>query len=190
MLGAQKGWIVLSRSAHSYPSAEGMSLLELVVVLAILGILLTTGLSNFSVWIGNSQIRAVAEAQLAALRSAKSEAIKLNSPVQIQFDADFRGWTITVVNTNTTLKREANLSDFVNIVATPLPANANTVVFDGLGRVTQTVVGVNYTPITQLDLDNAKLTAVDSSELRLVVTPAGGVLICRPDKLAPDPSAC
>lgn len=179
---------MLSRKLPPYPYGKGMSLLELVVVLAIMGILLTAGLANFSVWVGNSQIRAVAEAQLAGIRAARNEAIKRNSPIQITFDADFRGWTIAdTSNPPVTIKREANLASYVNIDTTPQPANGNTLVFDGLGRVTTPTAGVT---ITQLDVDNNKLDAADSRELRLAVSPSGGVQMCQPGKVAPDPSAC
>mgnify|MGYP000140153980 CR=1 FL=1 len=178
---------MLSRKLPPYPYGKGMSLLELVVVLAIMGILLTAGLANFSVWVGNSQIRAVAEAQLAAVRSARNEAIKLNSPVQIQFDADFRGWTVTVVNTNTVLKHEANLADYVNITSAEQPAGANTIIFDGLGRVT---LPAGNAPITQIDIDNIHIDAAESTEQRILISPVGGVRMCRPGKAAPDPAAC
>lgn len=166
---------------------SGMSLIELLITLAIVGIVLMAGAGSFATWVGNTQIRTVAEAQQAGLRFARNEAMKRNTPVQIQFDADYRGWTITDVPAAAVIKQEAGLATYTQITTTAQPAAASVVVFDGLGR--QTPLN-NVAPITRLDVDAPNMAANDSRELAILISPAGGIRLCRPDRVAPDPAAC
>ena len=58
------------------PTARGFSLIELIVVLAVLAILLAAGASNFSVWMTNSRIRTTAESIQNGLQMARAEAVR------------------------------------------------------------------------------------------------------------------
>ncbi len=67
------------------PIARGFSLIELIVVLAVLAILLAAGASNFSVWMTNSRIRTTAESIQNGLQMARAEAVRRNTPIRFQF---------------------------------------------------------------------------------------------------------
>ena len=67
------------------PSGRGFSLIELIVVLAVLAILLAAGASNFSVWMTNSRIRTTAESIQNGLQMARAEAVRRNTPIRFQF---------------------------------------------------------------------------------------------------------
>ena len=67
------------------PTMRGFTLIELVVVLAVLAILLAAGASNFSVWMTNSRIRATAESIQNGLQMARAEAVRRNTPIRFQF---------------------------------------------------------------------------------------------------------
>lgn len=65
------------------PRPRGFSLLELVVAVAIMGILLALGLPSFNEIIRNSAIRGAAESTLSAFQLAKAEALKRNLTIRL-----------------------------------------------------------------------------------------------------------
>jgi type IV fimbrial biogenesis protein FimT len=71
-------------------------LLELLVVIAILAILATIGIPNFGPTVANSRATAAANDLLGALQLARSEAVRLNEPVEINpTEGNWAaGWTI------------------------------------------------------------------------------------------------
>lgn len=164
----------------------GMTLIEILVALSIFSVLLVVGVNNLQSWVQNMQIRTVADAQVAGLTFARNEAIKRNEPVQITFDADYRGWRIQPSSMATPVKQENGLAGYSNVSITATPAGALQITFNGLGRIAAS----NQATITQLDVDNTHLNASESQVLRLLVSSQGGVRMCRPGKVAPDPSAC
>lgn len=65
------------------PLSQGFSLLELVVALAIMGILMALGLPSFNEIIRNSTIRGAAESTLSGFQLAKAEALKRNLTIRL-----------------------------------------------------------------------------------------------------------
>lgn len=83
------------------PTARGFSLIELIVVLAVLAILLAAGASNFSVWMTNSRIRTTAESIQNGLQMARAEAVRRNTPIRFQFVDNFTATcTLSVIVSN------------------------------------------------------------------------------------------
>lgn len=62
----------------------GVSLVELMIGLAIIGFLLFLGVPQFSNFLQNTQIRNAAETTLAGLTLARAEAVRRNAPVRFQ----------------------------------------------------------------------------------------------------------
>lgn len=60
---------------------RGFTLIELVVVIAIIGILMTLGFPTFQTWLRNVQIRNAAEAIQNGLQLARTEALRRNEKV-------------------------------------------------------------------------------------------------------------
>ena len=60
----------------------GVSLVELMIGLAIIGFLLFLGVPQFSNFLQNTQIRNAAETTLAGLTLARAEAVRRNAPVR------------------------------------------------------------------------------------------------------------
>jgi type IV fimbrial biogenesis protein FimT len=83
------------------PLPRGFSLLELVVVLAIMGVLMALGLPSFNEIIRNSTIRGVAESTLSAFQLAKAEALKRNLTIQLAI-VDSLDDTCTLLGTGVT----------------------------------------------------------------------------------------
>jgi prepilin-type N-terminal cleavage/methylation domain-containing protein len=71
--------------------ARGFTLIEMVVVVAIVGILVGLGASNYSAWITNSRIRTAAETLASGLNTARNEAIKRNRLVRFHLVSDLGG---------------------------------------------------------------------------------------------------
>lgn len=61
---------------------RGFTLIELMVTVAILGVLLSMGVSGYQTWIANSRARTTAESIQNGLSLARSEAIRRNAKVQ------------------------------------------------------------------------------------------------------------
>lgn len=64
------------------PRLRGFSLVELLVVVAVLGLVLMLGLPNVSAWLQNTQIRNSAEAMISGLQLARAEALRRNRVVR------------------------------------------------------------------------------------------------------------
>jgi type IV fimbrial biogenesis protein FimT len=61
---------------------RGVTLIELIVTLAILGLLMMAVLPSIGTWTRNTQIRNAAESIQAGLQRARNEAVRRNTPVR------------------------------------------------------------------------------------------------------------
>lgn len=80
------------------PQSRGFSLIELMVAIAILGILATVGVPSFVNLIKNNRLAAQSADFTGALYFARSEAIKRNANVAVVSDASgwAGGWDVVV----------------------------------------------------------------------------------------------
>ena len=62
---------------------KGFSLVELVVAIAIMGVLLALGLPTINTYTRNIKLRAAAESFLAGVQLARGEAVRLNTGVEL-----------------------------------------------------------------------------------------------------------
>ena len=77
-------------------ATRGFTIIELMIALAVVGILFAVGFPSMSAWLQNSNIRAAAEGGLNGMQLARAEAVRRNAGVQLAFDAN-GGWTANVV---------------------------------------------------------------------------------------------
>jgi type IV fimbrial biogenesis protein FimT len=77
VLDQPQGQLVLRRE-------RGTSLIELMIGLAILGVLLGMGIPAFQTMMQNYQIRTTAEAMISGLQTARNEAVRRNTTVRFQ----------------------------------------------------------------------------------------------------------
>ncbi len=75
LLRHEERLLLMSRAAQS-----GISLIEVMVAVAIIGVLMALGMPAYSTWIQNTQIRTAAEAILNGLQTARNEAIRETPP--------------------------------------------------------------------------------------------------------------
>ena len=202
------------------PTMRGFTLIELVVVLAVLAILLAAGASNFSVWMTNSRIRTTAESIQNGLQMARAEAVRRNTPIRFQFvDNLAASCALSVTASNwivsfddpagdcdaAPLNEAFAVSDAANNPApriiqsraateggrnTVIAADQSTIVFNGLGRVTPVPA------VVPVDINVSPVAAAGDCTsqrcLRVRVTAAGQIRMCDPalDVAGSDPQRC
>lgn len=139
---------------------NGFSLVELMVTLAVIGILLALAAPYFSDWAANSRVRSTAEALQNALRKAQSEAIRRNHQTALVLTAATApsatstantagpNWFIRLVNfsateTATSATADGGSANFLIASETYGSSNSVTIVgsksmicFNSLGRLT------------------------------------------------------
>jgi type IV fimbrial biogenesis protein FimT len=124
---------------------------------------------------------------LNGLQLARAEAVRRNSGVQLAFDAS-GGWTANVVAGGEVIQARPAGEGSANVAVAILPAGADTVTFNGLGRVVLNADGSSS--IAQLDFDSTALVAAQSRELRVAISTGGVPRMCDPQLSAGDPRAC
>lgn len=190
---------------------RGFTIIELVVTLALFGVLLGLGVPAFSTFIQNTQIRNAAENALTGINLAKAEAVRRNASVRFQLVTTLTSacalstsggsWVVSlddptgaceVAASDTTAPRAIQKhagtdgSAKVSVSAT----GSSSLVFNGLGRVTGT-------GISQIDLTHTALTCEHADVngtarcLRILVTTGGLIRLCDPKVTATtDPRFC
>jgi type IV fimbrial biogenesis protein FimT len=169
-------------------AAAGLTLIEVMITLAVFGIVVMLGLPAFTVWINNAQIRTGAEAILNGMQLARAEAVRRNANIQLVLDPPRSAWTVSVVATAEVIQSRTEQEGSRNAVVTATPLGTHTITFNGYGRVVGNADA--SLPVTQVDVDSAVLAPADSRELRITVGAGGNVRMCDPQVSAPDPRAC
>ena len=173
---------------------SGVSLIELMIAVVVIGIVLALGLPAYGNWIQNVQIRTAAESILNGLQTARNEAIRRNVGVQFQLDnGTTTQWRVNLFsdpdNTVSPLARRASEEGTPNASVTVLPAGADTVTFSALGRVITNADA--SASLTQIDVDNTTIPVVaDRRNLRIMIPPGGAIRLCDPKVAAGDPRTC
>ena len=82
---------------------HGVSLIELVIGLAIIGVMLVVGIPEMSSFMANTRVNTAANAFLAGIQQARAEAVKLNANVSfLQLDVDASASNSQVTSGSTT----------------------------------------------------------------------------------------
>ena len=175
LLGNQKRRGMLIGSAQ-----RGVTLTEMLIGIAILGILIAAGLPSYTAWIQNTQIRTAAESVLNGMQLARNEAVRRNLNVQLVLAAQ-SSWTISVPSTAEQIQARDFSAGSKTVTVTKTPGAATTITFSALGRVVTNADA--SASITQLDFDvpTTVLSAAESRDLRIVIGAGGNVRMCDPN---------
>ncbi len=187
LLGHEERLLLMRRAAQS-----GMSLIEILISIAIVGIVFALGMPAYGTWIQNTQIRTAADSILAGLQVAKNEAIRRNAATQFKLDGGATTqWRVNpfIDPDGTPIQSRSADEGSPNATITLLPANADTVTFSALGRV---IPNADASPIlAQVDIDNPSIAVVaDRRNLRMLIPPGGAIRLCDPKVAAGDPRSC
>lgn len=138
----------------------GVTLIELIVALVILGTMMALAAPSFGTWITGTRIRSTAESVLAGLQYARSEATTRNTQVRFQLTTSLdatctlstssSNWLVDVVTTdaNDSVESRCNATPSDTVAPTILQvraasesgsgivvaAGSSQVIFNGLGR--------------------------------------------------------
>lgn len=200
-------------TARTPTPARGMTLIELVVVMAILGLLLVEVIPDIGVWMKNTQIRNAAESIEVGIEQARIEAVRRNHNVQFSLvslaniavmdnscaqSSTAPSWVVSLDVPDGACGAAATASPFViathpagdgaknaTVVATQSDGTpATSLTFDALGRVVSTA------SIAQVVVSYSPGTA-DLRPLTVLVTGSGNVRTCDPNvSSSSDPRKC
>jgi type IV fimbrial biogenesis protein FimT len=175
----------------------GISLVEVMVVVFIVGMLIAFGIPSFQVWVQNSQIRTAGEAIINGLQTTKNEAIRRNSCMQITMTGK-GGWAINPCSDplqDPPYQQRSAAEGSSNADVGRQPPTSTIVSFNALGRVVSPNPSDGSDAITRIDVCNPTMTGSQAGEtrpLRIAIPPGGTIRMCDPSPLlAPgDPRIC
>ncbi|MBA2674663.1 GspH/FimT family pseudopilin [Ramlibacter sp.] len=159
--------------------ARGMTLVELLVVMAIAAIGTKLAAPGIAQLLANYKVRGVAEAIVSGLNFARGEAARRNSPVSFALATD-GGWTIQQVSTSSTLLSRSAADLAGATVASSSSATSVTFVATGLVQ--------SGTQMTQVNISSP---ASNTQTRRINIFGGGLIRMCDPGvTTASDPRKC
>lgn len=186
----------------------GMSLIELMIGIVVLGILLVLGAPTFSRWTQSSQIRNSAEAIHNGLMLARAEAVRRNTTVRFQFVTTTTGacalsdtganWVVSLDNPAGACDAAPsdNVAPRIVQVRSAAEGSRNAAVnaggvslitFNGTGQATGGApAAINVTNPT----GGACAPGGPMRCMRVTVATGGQIRMCDPARAAGDPQGC
>lgn len=179
--------------------SRGFTLVELIIAIAIVGILSSLAVPAFREMIASMNVRSTAESFSLGLQLARSEAVKRNSRTSFGFSPAGRWEVCASVSTTTgytcptgdsvQIKDANEASQNVVIASTPTDSTLST--FTGLGRQYTDATSALNNPdgtaqVTTVDFSSA----VTSRTYRVIISSAGSVRLCDPSLPSGNVKAC
>jgi type IV fimbrial biogenesis protein FimT len=169
--------------------APGFTLVELMVSVAVLGILVVMSVPSLRGVIENGRIRTAGESMRYGLSLARAEAVRLNTPVEFVNEAG--GWQVLRVIDGSRLHGSSGKESARDLELTTTPAGATRVTYDSFGRVFSVNPTDDSEPIAEIGIESLRPpTTSDYRPLRLQVQRGGSARLCDPAVDTSDPRVC
>lgn len=186
----------------------GFNIIELMTVLAIVGILFALAVPEFRSYTQNTRMLAAAQGLFGALQQARAEAIKLNAPVQVILTDNDALTNPNITDTSSTgrnwmvrsFNRTTASFDLVNSKSSTEGGNTGQIVISGTDAASNPVAIIEFNGLGGTTLTSVATFAIqpaagqgtcstqaDPNQLRclsLIVTPGGRSQICDPSVTA------
>lgn len=173
-------------------AAPGFTLIELMIAIAVTGILLVLGVPALRGVVENTRIRANAESVKYGLDLARNDAIRLNT--QIEFASTPAGWVVRVPaadDSGQVMHRGTGREASHQVTLTMTPGDSDRVTFDAFGRMLAVNPSDGSAPLTQVDVESANPPSTSGYRpMRVQVLPGGATRLCDPAVDASDPRVC
>ena len=159
---------------------RGMTLVELMVVLAVVAVSATLAAPNLAQFVANYRVRAAAESMLNGLNFARTEALRRNTAVSFTLTPGGSGWAVRQVSSGTALLTRSD-NDSPNTTVTSA-GSVLSVTFLSNGLLQS---GTQLSQVTVA-------SSVDGSDTRRIDVYGGGLIrMCDPAvTAADDPRKC
>jgi type IV fimbrial biogenesis protein FimT len=177
----------------NFPRAKstGVTLIELMLAVAVLGVLMMVGLPSFRQMMRNKEVSNAAESVAGGVQRARAEAVAHNARVQFVLGTG-TSWTVDYVNkpvpTDPALDSRASNEGSANATLAALAADlstaATTITFNQLGQV---VVNADASPT----LSRVNFTVPGAAtSLRVTIGAGGNARACDPSLPTSNARAC
>ncbi|MEO8157606.1 MAG: GspH/FimT family pseudopilin [Betaproteobacteria bacterium] len=118
-------------------SIAGVTLIELLIGFALIGILLGLGVPSFRAWMQNVQVRNAAQSVLSGLQLARANAVSRNKMITFTMAGPDSSWAVTIDSPNAAAGETATVQTRSAAEGTPnavVTTTSPTITFDGLGK--------------------------------------------------------
>lgn len=191
---------------------RGFTIIELVITLALFGVLIGLALPGFTTFINNTQIRNAAENALQGLNLAKAEAVRRNTSVRFQLVTDLTSscalstsgtsWIVSLDDPTgkcevapsdstdpRTVQKQSGEEGARNVTVTA--TGSSSAVFNGIGRIVGTGISqMNFAHVTAV-CEHTDPVNGNARCLRIMVSTGGQLKLCDPKVTATtDPRHC
>lgn len=171
----------------SHKRHDGFTLIEAMVVMAIIAIIMVVGVPTLQNWIISQQVKAKTDAILNGMQLARSEAIRRNARIHLIISDD-SSWSVGCVTVvadadgdgiaecpGTIQSKSTNEAGTVDQL-TLLPVGATRATFNGVGTLSPNADG--SANLSQVDI--SKSGGGVSANRRVLLTPGGQSRVCDP----------
>lgn len=142
---------------HGTLNQRGLTLVEMLTVFSIISLMLAATLPSFSDFKRNLNLRAASYELVSDLTAARSQAVKLNRPVQVvPVDGDWRnGWRVESVEGGT------SISSRVGVRQISFDQAPDRIVFSGTGRLTLRDIPIRMSLGIDSNIEHSRCVQVD-----------------------------
>lgn len=199
-------------ASHARPAQSGVTLIELLVALTILGVALAAVLPSVSDWLRGLAVRNAGESVRAGVEKARMEALRRNSPMAFWLVNDTSktlsngcvssssgpSWVVSVNSPEGKCDASPSTTDDPLLADKWSAADGSTgVVVQGVDANGTATDSVTFTSLGQVLAAGSQLARIDITHstpgvraLRVLVLPGGSVRMCDPNVAADDPRKC